>query len=217
MNAKSQVLALFMLIGCASTNADVLSIGLDVSGSTPILDKSFMQSVLPQLSTEIQKLPLGSVVKVFNIGDDKVMPINIDLLVQRTTTNRGAPADELAKTVPTMIFSYSQKLLSGSARLHGESSLSPAVYDAAKACQENKPCKFFFLTDGMEHQPGVIEWPRQFKKPLPKIPNLNLKGMSVTMYGVGTGVSSEARLQIEQHWNTWLKDAGAGTVDLRKL
>lgn len=200
-----------------ASHADTLNIALDISSSTPIVQPTFMRSTLPVLGEQIANLPIGSRVKVFSVGDDKSPALNIDLWVQRGTSTQGDTAKELANRVPKMIASYLNNLRSKPELMQGESSLSPAFLDASKWCQTAKPCKMYYLTDGMEYQPGVIAWPRDYTNPLPQIPSLDLKGMNVYMYGIGQGVPSQARIAIEGHWQTWLKKHGAGNVDLRRL
>lgn len=197
--------------------ADTFVIALDVSGSTPIVTPAFMRAVLPSVGETILKLPIGSRIKVFTVGDDKAEPIGIDLRVQRQKTSQGDAAKELAAIIPNMIAAYLNELRAHPERMQGESSLSPAFLDASKWCQLPKPCKIEYWTDGMEYQPGIISWPKEYQKPLPDIAGLDLKGAEVVMYGVGLGAPSKARIVIEQHWQTWLKAHNAGSVDIRRL
>lgn len=206
-----------LVVGSTVCHADTYEILLDVSGSTPIVAPAFMRAMLPKASEAITKLPVGSRIKVFTVGDDKAEPLSIDLRVQRQKTEQGDTAKELAVTVPNMIAAYLSKLRVHPEQMQGESSLSPAFLDASKWCQSGKPCRIEYWTDGMEYQPQIIAWPKEYKKPLPDIAGLDLKGADVVMYGVGQGVPSQARVAIEQHWQTWLKAHNAGSVDLRRL
>lgn len=210
-------IALSLVFASSFAYADTFVLVLDVSGSTPIVAPTFMRAVLPSVGEAIIKLPIGSRVKVFTVGDDKAEPLNIDLRVQRQKTDQGDTAKELAANIPSMIAGYLTDLRAHPEKMQGESSLSPAFLDASKWCQAAKACKIDYWTDGMEYQPGVIAWPKEFKKPLPEIPGLDLKGANVAMYGVGQGATSTARVAIEQHWQTWLKAHNAGSIDLRRL
>jgi hypothetical protein len=200
-----------------ATKADTLAVLLDISSSTPIVQPKFMATTLPIIGDQILKLPIGSQIKVFSVGDDNATPLAIDMYVQRDKSARGNTAKELAVDVPKIIEKYLNALRTNPSKMQGESSLSPAFLDASKWCKSGKPCKITYLTDGMEYQPGVLAWPTQYKTPLPPIAGLDLKGAEVLMFGVGQGVPSQARIAIEQHWTTWLKDHNAGTVDLRRL
>lgn len=206
-----------LAVGSTACHADTYQILLDVSGSTPIVAPSFMRAVVPRVSETITKLPVGSRIKVFTVGDDKAEPLSIDLRVQRQKTEQGDTAKELAVTVPNMIAAYLSNLRAHPEQMQHESSLSAAYLDASKGCQSGKPCRIEYWTDGMEYQPQIIAWPKEYKKPLPDIAGLDLKGAEVVMYGVGQGVPSQARVAIEQHWQTWLKAHNAGSVDLRRL
>jgi len=214
-SVSTWIMATFLTM--TSCYADTLVIPLDISGSTPIVQPAFMRTALPIIGDQIASLPVGSRIKAFSVGDDKAPPLNIELWVQRGASNQGDTGKELAAKVPRMIAEYLNKLRANPGLMQGESSLSPAFLDASKWCQPGKPCKITYLTDGMEYQPGVIVWPTEYKKPLPSIPGLDLKGADVLMYGVGQGVSSQARIAIEQHWQKWLKAHNAGNVDSRRL
>lgn len=217
MKLKSLIASLALMFVSLISHADTYQILLDVSGSTPIVAPAFMRAVVPKVSEAIAKLPVGSRIKVFTVGDDKAEPLSIDMRVQRQKTEQGDTAKELATVVPNMIAAYLNNLRAHPELMQGESSLSPAFLDASKWCQSGKPCRIEYWTDGMEYQPQVIAWPKEYKKPLPGIAGLDLKGADVVMYGVGQGVTSQARVAIEQHWQVWLKAHNAGSVDLRRL
>ena len=210
-------IAASLVFGTTMCHADTYEILLDVSGSTPIVTPAFMRAMLPKTSETIIKLPVGSRIKVFTVGDDKAEPLSIDMRVQRQKTEQGDTAKELAVIVPNMISAYLNNLRAHPEKMQGESSLSPAFLDASKWCQSGKPCRIEYWTDGMEYQPQVISWPKEYKKPLPNIAGLDLKRADVVMYGVGQGVPSQARVAIEQHWQIWLKAHNAGSIDLRRL
>lgn len=217
LNITKIAIATSLMCGATLCRADTYAILLDVSGSTPIVAPSFMRAVVPKVSEVIAKLPVGSRIKVFTVGDDKAEPLSIDMRVQRQKTEQGDTAKELATAVPSMIAVYLNNLRAHPELMQGESSLSTAFLDASKWCQSGKPCRIEYWTDGMEYQPKVIAWPKEYKKPLPDIAGLDLQGAEVTMYGVGQGVTSQARVAIEQHWQAWLKAHNAGSVDLRRL
>ena len=205
------------MMAVAATHADTLNLAIDISGSTPVVQPVFMRTALPIIADQILALPVGSRIKAFSVGDDTAPALNIDLWVQRNRNVQGDTAKELAGKVTRMLAKYLNDLRAKPETMQGESSLSPAFLDASKWCQKDKPCKMIYLTDGLEYQPGIIAWPREYNKPLPPIPGLDLGGMEVLMYGVGQGAPTKARIAIEQHWQTWLKAHHAGTVDLRRL
>jgi hypothetical protein len=207
------------MVGTAlPTKADTLVVILDVSGSTPVIQPNFLRAALPMLSDQIRALPVkNSRVKVFTVGDDKAEALTIEQWVQRRPDAQGDTANTLANKIPAAITQYLNTLRTEPGRLQRESSLSPAFLDASKWCQSDQPCTIIFFTDGMEYQPRVIEWPRQYKKPIPSIPGLDLKGAKVVMYGIGQGTDSRVRVAAEQHWERWLTSHNAGVVDLRRL
>jgi hypothetical protein len=165
MNKKLLAIAISVLALAWSpiARSDALIVPIDISGSTPILDSSVLRTVLPMVAERIARLPVGSRIKVFSVGDDKAKPFEINLFVQRDRTREGDSAKELAKQVPAMIEAKMAQLKTNPENLQGESSLTPAFLDASKWCQQGKPCQIVFLTDGMEYQPGVIAWPVEYK------------------------------------------------------
>lgn len=223
---KKITLTVASFVACNLAMADTMVVMLDISGSTPIVEPNFIRASTPILAEKIGKLPIGSNLEVMTVGDDKKIPLNLRFYVQRIKDKNGDTAANLARSVPAMVTQYLNSVRENPAtKMQGESSLSPGFLDASKLCQKNKPCESVFLTDGMEFQPNIIAWPRDYSKQLPPIDGLNLKGMNVVMYGIGQCAkgqesgcaTSQARIAIEGHWQTWLKNYGAGSVELRRL
>lgn len=223
---QKTILTVAASLVCNFAMADTLVVMLDISGSTPIVEPNFVRASMPILAEKISKLPIGSNIEVMTVGDDKKMPLNLRFYIQRFKDRSGDTAANLTRNVPAMVEQYLNSVRESPAtKMQGESSLSPGFLDASKLCQKGKPCESIFFTDGMEYQPSVIAWPRDYSKPLPPIEGLNLNGMSVVMYGVGQCAkglesgcaTSQARIAIEGHWQTWLKKYGAGNVELRRL
>lgn len=223
---KKFILALATSLVCNFAAANTLVVMLDISGSTPIVEPNFIRASMPILAEKIGKLPIGSNVEVMTVGDDKKMPLNLRFYVQRIKDKNGDTAANLARNVPAMVTQYLNGVRESPAtKMQSESSLSPGFLDSLKMCQKGKPCESIFFTDGMEYQPNVIAWPRDYNKPLPLIDGLNLNGMNVVMYGIGQCAkglesgcaTSQARIAIEGHWQIWLKKYGAGSVELRRL
>ncbi len=223
---RKSLLTIATSLACNLATADTMVVMLDISGSTPIVEPNFIRASMPILAEKIGKLSIGSNVEVMTVGDDKRMPLNLRFYVQRTKDKSGDSAANLARNVPAMVTQYLNGVRESPAtKMQGESSLSPGFLDASKLCQKGKPCESVFFTDGMEFQPNVIAWPRDYSKPLPPIDGLDLNGMNVVMYGIGQCAkglesgcaTSQARIAIEGHWQTWLKKYGAGSVELRRL
>lgn len=226
MFLRKSILGAAIYLSCSLSMADTMVVMLDISGSTPIIEPNFIRASMPILAEKIGKLPIGSNIEVMTVGDDKKIPLNRRFYVQRVKDKSGDSAVNLARSIPSMVAQYLKDVRENpEAKMQSESSLSPGFSDASKLCQHGKPCESVFLTDGMEFQPNVIAWPREYKKPLPPIEGLNLNGMNVVIYGIGqcakgmesSCATSQARLAIEGHWQTWLKKYGAGSVDLRRL
>ena len=211
------VFVLSGLVLATNVHADVYTIALDISSSTPIVQPNFMQNALPKVREDIAKLPIGSRVKIFTVGDDNANAFTQDLRIQRSQTPSGDTAPMVAKNVEAAITAFLNDLRANPSKMQGESSLSAAFLDASKWCVKGSPCTIQFWTDGMEYQPGILAWPKDYQKPLPPIPLLNLDGTSVIMYGVGVGVPTFVRTKAEEQWQKWLKAHQAGNVDLRRL
>lgn len=223
---KKPILTIVTALACNLAIADTLVVMLDISGSTPIVEPNFVRSSMPIVAEKIGRLPIGSNVEVMTVGDDKKMPLNLRFYVQRIRDKSGDSAANLSRNIPALIMQYLNGVReSPGTKMQGESSLSPGFLDASKLCQKGKPCESVFFTDGMEYQPNVIAWPRDYSKPLPPIDGLNLDGMSIVMYGVGQCAkgleqgcaTSQARIAIEGHWQNWLKKYGAGNISIQRL
>ena len=221
---KKSVLAVATSLACKLVMADSMVVMLDISGSTPIVEPNFIRASMPVIAEKIGKLPIGSNIEVMTVGDDKKMPLNLRFYVQRIKDKRGDTAANLARNVPVIVTQYLNSVRENPAtKMQGESSLSPGFLDASKLCQKDQQCESVFFTDGMEFQPNVIAWPRDYLKPLPPIADLNLNGMIVNMIGIGQCskineigcATSQARILIEKHWLNWLKSYGAGDVVIR--
>lgn len=224
---KKLVISLVSYVLLANyASADTLVVMLDISGSTPIVEPNFIRSSMPIITEKIGRLPIGSNIEVMTVGDDKRMPLNLHFYVQRMKDKHRDTVVNLSRNIPTMVTQYLNSVReSPQTKMQGESSLSPGFLDASKLCQKGKQCESIFFTDGMEYQPHVIAWPRDYNKPLPPIDGLDLNGMNVTMYGVGQCAkglesgcaTSQARISIENHWQKWLKKYSAGDVAIRRL
>lgn len=225
MKLKNFIFAALFMLAFSFAKADSLVVMLDISSSTPIVEPNFMRTAIPIVGNNIIKLPVGSSIQILTVGDDKQKPLNLQFYVQRIKDRSGDTAANLAKSVPAMIAGYLNEVRSNPSKMQGESSLSPAFLDASKWFQSGKPSTVIFYSDGMEYQPNVIAYPRDYKKSLPPIASLDLKGANVLIYGIGqcaagqetSCATSQQRIAIEQHWTKWLKDHKAGEVDLRRL
>ncbi len=198
--------------------APTLVVILDISGSTPVLEPNFSRQAWDDISVRILHLPIGSRVKVFSVGDDKVQPLDLLMYVQRTATVKGDSAGVLARKVVGALQKTVDAMKQGKLVQH-QSDLTTAFLDASKWCPgQSAACDIVFLTDGIQSSDDVRWTPHDAKAPLVAIPGMNLRNTtSITMLGVGLGASSKVRVQMEAHWRHFLSEAGASTVVLRRL
>jgi hypothetical protein len=209
-----------------SANADALVIAVDVSESSPIFSDTFVPAAAIPIADKISTLPLGSKVRLFLVGDDRLRAdLKLDLNIQRITNKDGATAAAAAKAFPAALVAM---LSAQELKPHKQSHLTTAFLDGVKLCadyqseKEGRPrterCDIYYLTDGAQFERGRIEYPRDVSRlPLPPVPGLDLRGVRVTMVGVGQQMDPSIRLKLNARWETWLRKAGATDFVLRRL
>ena len=224
----AMLLAVLPIVISASARADALVVALDVSESSPIFgDDAFLRSAAAQIADRIRALPVGSKVRVFYLGDDRVrMQMQLDLNVQRLNTREGATAEAIAKAFPAALV---DKVAEFKLKpMHRQSHLTTGFFDGVRLCTDHQSqkeggaraerCEIFMLSDGAQYEKGRIEYPRDVsRRPLPPVAGLDLRGVRVTLFGCGQGLDSAVRVTMTARWENWLRDAGATEITLRRL
>lgn len=208
----------FAIHAQATTPPKNLIILLDLSASTPLADSQMQKRIYEETRTQISKLRPGDFVKVYTLGDDSQSIVSKVSRIQEFATAEGNTKEALAKSVPAMLTQY-VATTAKSQRLHGQSALTNGIWDAASEGVCGQSCTLVFFTDGFQNTRNGVHYPKDYKKPLPALRGLDLSRMKVHMIGVGSGLESDAdtRIEIEIHWKTWLKQAGAKEPEVRRI
>lgn len=185
-----------------SALATSLTIGIDLSGSNPLLmHENFAYKASQYTASEILKLkPKDTVqIKTFGARDNAANVLSTNLVISRKMKPKKA-ADLIAKyiiTLPNQV-DISQTSTNLIAWLEFTSGFN---------CSDNG--KILVITDGLESSSYVSG--KQFlagKKGLPK-PDVNLKGCSLTFYGLGADWQPQPVKFVRNEWNSWSTKAGA--------
>jgi hypothetical protein len=219
MNAVKRCLAILgfaiFVAGCRPAIADKLVVPVDVSASSPVFTAAYLARAAQRVAERIRTLPVGSQVTVFLVGDSRAdSPFVRDLHVQRGPSEHGDTAKALATAFPAFLRNVIAEVQRKP--VAQQSHLTAGVRDASRLC-ERKPCEIMFLTDGLEWQSGIVEWPRDTTRDLPRIKDLTLTGVRIELLGIGQGVAPKTQQAIEAHWRTWLSQAGASEIVFRRL
>jgi hypothetical protein len=222
------LLAAALILASAAAQPAAVVVILDVSESSPLLaNEDFTHSAAGAVAEKIGRLPVGSKVRSFVAGDNRLQaPLAVNEDIQRIATRRGYTARTLSQV-------FGRKLVDQVAefklrRAHRQSELTTAVLDASRLCVDHQAlkagrsraddCEIVFLTDGAEFVGNGIQYPRDApKKPLPPVTGLDLKGVRITLIGVGQGVDGATGQLLSARWDKFLRDAGASQVVLRRV
>lgn len=195
-----------------------LIILLDMSASTPLTDTQMQKRIHEEARAQISTLRIGDTVKIYTLGDDSQSVVSKVYLVQAYRTEQGDTKAALMRQIAVRLTQHITKAAENQ-RLHGQSALTNGIWDAASegVCGQN--CTLVFFTDGFQNTRKSVHYPTDYKKPLPTLRGLDLSRMKVHMIGVGSGLEADAdtRIEIENHWKTWLKQAGAKEPDVRRI
>lgn len=192
----------------------------DVSLSSPTMHPAtgaaFAAHVAQQVAPRIGQLELGSRLVVFNVGShqERGAPV-FDKLVQRVRTQSGDTAAAYEKAFPAFFAGVTEarrRQQQGT-----QSHLTAGIASARKLVRKGQRCDIVLLSDGAEWDQHGLQYPRDWQRPLPKVPDLDLKGCSVHVMGAGQGMPPKQAAAIERHWLKWLKEAGAESVRLERF
>lgn len=199
---KKAILTIILVCTVSIVQAKTLTIGIDLSGSNPLLaHKNFAYIASQYVTAEINKLNNGDSVQVKTFGSRTVA----DNLLNPTfrISRRMKPAK-----VAGMVSQYIQSLPEQVDVAQTSTNLVAWLeftsgFNCADAGQ------VLVITDGIESS-AYVEGDQllQGKKGLPK-PDVDLKGCSLTFYGLGAGSPPQAVRNVRNEWMRWAEQAGA--------
>lgn len=201
MKMKTTLVTALTMAMALDASAKTLTIGIDLSGSNPLLvHENFAYSASNYVSGEIAKLKSGDSiqVKTFGARNDAMNLIN-----QRITINHKNRPEKVAQIVGQLVRALPER-----ANIEQSSTnlVSWLEFSDGFACDQSS--EILVITDGIESSSYVggqdfIEG----KKGLP-VPDVNLKGCTMTFYGLGAGLQPQYVKTIRKAWMKWSDNAG---------
>lgn len=205
---KNLILVFAMLFALPAI-AKTLTIGIDISGSNPVVSSTEFAKVAAQhVKQKVAVLQLGDVVEIRPIGDRSMA----NFKVERIQINRRNRADKVGETVARYIASLPTKSFEGGGASNILGFLEFGQFNCA-----NKSA-IFLLTDGIENSQYMSGEDVLLGKPFPKPENNYLAGCELTMLGIGQNSSGEIPPLLLKNmlasWRTYLNAAGATFVPI---
>ena len=213
------VVAVLASLTALPCRADLV-LGIDTSPSSPAMDKvaggPFMASVLPAIARSVAAMKPGERLVVHWISSNQVVDVPLlDKRIQRVRSVDGDTAAAYAQNLPRFVAEHTAR--HRLAPPAGQSHLTAAVANARSLVRPGQPCHLVVVSDLVEWDSTGLQYPRDLAKPLPRNPRLDLKGCSVTAYGAAQHLSPRQAPVLLAHWETWLKAAGAESVELQRF
>lgn len=198
----SKILSILLLSLVSFTlQAKTLTIGIDLSASNPLLaHKNFAYVASQYVTSEINKLKEGDVVhvKTFGARHDAVNLLNPSFQLSRKWK---------ASKVSGIVAQYIQSLPEQKDASQGSTNLIAWLeFTSGFNCADNG--HILAITDGLESSSYVDgNQLLQGKKHLPK-PEIDLKGCTLTFYGLGAGWMPQQVKFVRKEWERWAEQAG---------
>ncbi len=207
---KFLVITASALVFMTDLQAKTLTIGVDLSGSNPLLThENFAASAANYISQEIKSLQTGDTLRMKTFGArDNVQ----NLLSFDVNISRKARPNKVAKKISQTILAIpaqAKKMSQSHTALIAWLEFTPG-FDCADGG------KIIVLTDGIESSTLIST--NDFvnkQKPLPKA-EISLKGCQITFYGLGAGLPTTYARHVRKSWHTWAGQAGADFNDIMK-
>lgn len=182
-----------------SASARTLTIGLDLSGSNPLLvHENFAAAAAKYVSDQIKVLEPKDVLrfKTFGARNDPQNQIEFEVEISRRQR-----ADKMAADVANIINSLPHRnLAQSSTNLIAWMEFTPG-FDCSDGGQVT------VITDGYETSELVSAgWIEQGTLPQPDV---DLTGCTVQFYGLGAGFPAMTVRGIRNAWRGWMEQAGA--------
>lgn len=198
---KTSILIASLL--CTSTlHAKTLTIGIDLSGSNPLLlDKNFANSAALYAANEVQQLKDGDRLNILSFGARSEA---VNIKQQTFEISRRNRANKLAQNIGNHIQSIPQQMKKGQPSTNLVAWLE---FTSGFDCVNEST--ILVITDGLESSSVVSA--KDFmsgSKPLPA-PDVDLTGCNVFFYGLGAGVEYTGTKNIRNGWKEYLEEAGA--------
>ncbi|CAA0107144.1 Uncharacterised protein [Halioglobus japonicus] len=183
-------------------NAKTLTIGIDLSGSNPLLrHENFAYMAAQYASHEINTLNNGDVVTVKTFGGREDVS---NILSGSYTLSRRMKAKKIADEVAGFL----QSLPAQTEQSQSSTNLL-AWLEFGSGFDCNDDSRILVITDALESS-SMLDGTSflQGKQGLPK-PDVDLTGCHITFWGLGAGFPHASVKFIRNEWRTWSETAGA--------
>lgn len=186
------------LICLPTAQSATLTIGYDVSGSSPVFVGTFAKSAGAEVEIRVAALSLGDKVIVKPFGARDLTNRAALLPITRSARPRAA-----AGIIARQIAAIPQSGIAPQGSTNIVAFLEFGEFDCANGGQ------VFLITDGLEAStyadPGAL-LKGKAKLPAPETPFLS--GCAVTFYGLGARMSPQAAKTLRDAWRAWVEKAG---------
>lgn len=194
--------ALALCMVPAMSFGKTLTIGIDVSGSNPLLmHENFAYEASQYVSTEILKLKPKDVVRVSTFGarENAANVLSTTLVISRKLRPEKAAA---------MVAAYIRALPKQAEVSQSSTNLLAWLeFTTGFECADGG--QILVVTDGLESSSYVSgEKFLTGKQGLPDA-DVDLKGCALTFYGLGAGWQPQSVKYVRKEWTRWSEQAGA--------
>jgi hypothetical protein len=192
---------ILLSLSATAAQAKTLSLGVDVSGSNPLLfDEHFAYTASQYVSAQILPLKNGDVVRIKTFGG---RANSVNMLTTEYVISRRLKAKKVAAIVAQYVQSLpNQKMLSQS------STNLIAWLEFTNGFHCTKGGQILAITDGLETADVDGQAFLDGKQGLPEA-DVDLKGCALTFYGLGAGWPGPSVKFVRNEWRKWAKQAGA--------
>jgi len=199
---KNLIATLLLCLISMGAPAKTVTIGIDLSGSNPLLShKNFAHMASQYITVELGKLKNGDIVRVKTFGAraDAVNLLNHSFKI----SSRVKP-----KKIAHIITQYLQSLPEQKDLSQSATNLIAWLeFTSGFDCTENST--ILVITDGLESSSYVDGLSLlKGKKGLPEA-DVDLKGCAITFYGLGAGWPAHSVKFVRNEWRQWSEKAGA--------
>ena len=195
----------------APASAKTLTIGIDLSGSSPVTVPKFAKLAATAASKEIAALKPGDFVYVRTIGDRGFANIPF----KKIRIDRRNSAKDVAALIGGYIAALPSKPIEAQGSTH---LLSFLTYGREFGCASGDG-KIWLITDGIEHSELISSKALLSGGALPNPKPEYLAGCSVTFFPLGatsqSNISSASIDKMQAAWETYFKIAGASFDPVR--
>lgn len=190
---KTLVCASVLLGMSLSAQAKTLTIGIDRSGSNPLLShQHFANAAAGHARDAVLELAFGDSVQILGFG---AMDDPDNLVTPRVTLDRRHRPEQVAEQVKSYVQSIPSRQVRGQSSTNLIGFLEEGGFDCASGST------ILLITDGWET--GALEGGQ-----LPE-PDVDLTGCALVFYKLDAGGNRDSARHLRKQWARWAEAAGA--------